>query len=137
MEQVQDVMTKDVQIVVESTKLSLAAQKMRDHDCGFLVVGDGQQIVGCVTDRDMVIRGMARELNPREHRVSDVMTRNVVTCEGHTKIVDAVRRMVNEKIQRLVVTDAKSNPIGIVSLSNLAHRRDLDDETLDVLRAVS
>lgn len=137
MQLVQDIMSKDVQMVLPSTKLVLAAQKMRDHNCGFLVVGDGTDLIGCVTDRDIVVEGVARELNPREKRVEDVMTRHLVTCKPNHKISDALRLMRDQKVHRLVAVDGNGNPVGIVSLGDLAARADLPEDVHATLRELA
>jgi len=80
--QVQDLMTQCVETVRENDSLRDAAWKMKDADAGFIPVtnGDGQ-VVGVLTDRDIVMRAVAQGTTPKELRVSDVMSSDVVTCQ--------------------------------------------------------
>lgn len=137
MELVQDVMSKDVQMVLPNTKLYLAAQKMRDHNIGFLVVADGNDVVGCVTDRDIVVNGVARRLDPGEKRIEDVMTRHIIACKPHQKVSEAIRLMRDQKVHRLIVLDADGNPVGVVSLRDLAYRTELSEDLSEALRELA
>lgn len=137
MQLVQDVMTKDVQMVLPSTKLTLAAQKMRDHNCGFLVVGNGAHVIGCVTDRDIVLNAVTRGLDSREKRVEDVMTQHMVSCKSSHKLTDAFRLMREQRVHRLVVLDGDGNPVGVLSLGDLAARTESRQEVYDTLKVLA
>lgn len=60
-----EIMTKDVQVIHPDETLQMAAQKMRDHDIGFLPVCEGDRLVGTVTDRDLALRGVAAGINSK------------------------------------------------------------------------
>ena len=122
--QVQDLMTKCVQTVSESDRLQEAAGKMKDSDAGIIPVTDGGgQVIGVVTDRDIVVRAIAQGKNPQELHVSDVMSCEVVTCRPDCPIEDAVSTMRERQIRRLVVTEEHlRNTVGVVSLGDIAAR---------------
>ena len=130
MQYVKEVMTKEVKIVDENLPLARAAQIMKDLDIGFLVVGNGSGAVGCLTDRDITINGVARGFDPNQHTVSEVMTTNLLTCESGTKITEATRRMQEHKVKRMVVTDSDDNIVGVFSLGDIASRSEVKPEEL-------
>jgi CBS domain-containing protein len=74
---IKDAMCRDVKIIRPDTPIAVAARLMRDCDCGYLTVGEDDRLKGAVTDRDIVVRGLAEGLNP-DAPVSDVMTDRIV-----------------------------------------------------------
>ena len=137
MQIVREIMTRGVETVNESMPLVRVAQKMRDCNIGFLAIGNGHNLIGCVTDRDIVINAVARGLNPMNHRVSEVMTHHLVTCDQNMKVSDVAKLMQDQKIYRVVVTDERKNPVGVVSFGDLSHRSDESTNVEAVLREVS
>lgn len=136
MEYASDIMTKGVEMIHEETTLKLAAQKMKDNNIGFLVVGDGAQATGCVTDRDLVIQAMARGLDANQHVVSEVMTPHILSCKVNTKVKDIIDQMRENKIYRILVTDTKDNPVGVVSFGDIAARAE-ESVPIDSLSEIS
>lgn len=133
-----EVMTRGVEMVHESTRLDLAARKMKDQNIGFFVVGNGTKPTGCVTDRDLVIGAMARGFDPKQHVVSEVMTRHLLTCEEKTKLTKVIDLMKEHKVYRVVVTDANGDPAGVITLGDLATRVSEDEVRVEkALRSVS
>ena len=100
-----------------------AAHRMAEYDVGTLVVLGGSRAVGMVTDRDIVIRCVAKKLDPDQTRVSDIMTAPVQSVSEDTPIEDAISRMASVATRRLVVTGDGDGVVGILSL----------DDVLDVL----
>ncbi|MEO8924882.1 MAG: CBS domain-containing protein, partial [Caldimonas sp.] len=74
MTRIADIMTRSVAVVRRDETLQAAAQRMRDMDVGALPVVDGKALAGMLTDRDIVIRGVAEGMVAQESLVSDVMT---------------------------------------------------------------
>lgn len=137
MEYARDIMTRNVEIVHESTKLNVAAKRMKDKNIGFLVVGNGAIPIGCVTDRDLVISGMAKGFDPCEHSVSEVMTHNILSCESSTKVDKVIDLMKEHKVYRVLVTDANKKPVGVVTLGDLASRTKEEVPIHRALREIS
>lgn len=77
-------------------------------------------MVGIVTDRDIVLRGMAQRRDPAGTRVKDIMSRDVLTCPEDTSLEDAARIMEEKKVRRVLVTDSSGRTVGILSLGDIA-----------------
>jgi len=118
--QLKDVMTRDVEVIAPDATLTEAAQKMKALNVGPLPVCDGERLLGMLTDRDITVRATAAGQSPREVRVRDVMTRDVVYGFEDQDVGDAVRLMEQRQIRRLVVLNRDQKLVGIVSLGDLA-----------------
>ncbi len=105
--------------VQSSATLSEAARLMRDHDIGMLPVLEGSRLIGIVTDRDIVVRGMAQGAG--DGRVETVVTRDVVIARPDDDAMDVARIMSQSDIRRLPVFDA-DRLVGVVSVGDLAVR---------------
>jgi CBS domain-containing protein len=133
---IKDIMTRGVETVSPQTTLQEAAARMKTLDVGPLPVCDGDRIEGMVTDRDIVVRGIAEGRDPRTTKVSDVMTRDVATCKESDDVKVAARTMKDKQIRRLLVVDDKQKVSGIVSLGDVAVEGN-DKMSGDVLEKVS
>jgi CBS domain-containing protein len=99
-----------------------AAQRMADHEVGTLVVvgaGHPNQAVGIVTDRDIALRCVAGRFDPGETPISELMSTPVHSVDEHTPVEDAVARMADLGIRRLVVTGEENSVVGILSLDDI------------------
>lgn len=118
-----DVMKREIQTVREEDSVHRAAEKMTLGNIGFLVVCDeARKAIGTLTDRDIVIRVVTKELSPAACRVGDVMTPQVVACRADDKLSLAERFMAQHQVSRLVITDESGAVAGVVSLSDVAER---------------
>ncbi|HEU4657324.1 MAG TPA: CBS domain-containing protein [Capillimicrobium sp.] len=123
---VNEVMTHDPVVVQPSSPLTDAARFMRDSDVGDVLVADGGELKGIVTDRDIVVRAIADGRDPSSTKVGDVVTEPVTTVTPDQSASDAARIMREKDVRRLpVVQDGR--PVGIVSIGDLAV--ELDDES--------
>lgn len=120
---VRDVMTDNPRTLPSSAPLSDAAREMRDADIGSVIVMEGGSICGIVTDRDIVVRAVARGMNPLETPLSAVCTREPATISPEQDLDDAVNLMRMRGIRRLPVEE-DGRPVGIVTLGDLAVERD-------------
>ena len=134
---VKDVMTRAVEVVRPETTLQEAATKMKSLNVGSIPVTDGDRVMGIVTDRDIVVRGIAEGRDPRTTRVQDVMTHDVVSCTVDDDVKDVARLMKQHQIRRLVVVDDGKRLAGIVSLGDIAVDTGDDKMSGDVLEKVS
>lgn len=115
---VESVMESDLVTCRRTTKLTEIAQLMRDHDIGdVLVVDTDNQLEGIVTDRDLVVRGIASGSD--QLTADDVMTAQLATVESLSPRVTAAELMAKKAIRRLPVVDA-GRLVGIVTLGDLA-----------------
>jgi CBS domain-containing protein len=116
-----NIMTGSIQTVAPGASLAEAAKKMASGDIGSLpVCGDGRRVLGIITDRDITVRAVARGLDPNHTCVQEVMTKDVLSCSVDSEVEDACQLMERRQVRRLVVTDGKDAPIGIVSLGDIA-----------------
>ena len=134
---VEDVMVRNVQTIDAAMNLTQAAQRMRDANVGVLPVVDGGRLRGIVTDRDLVIRGMAGGADPSTMRVSDVATHSLVAARGDWPLKRAMDTMSSHQIGRLPVIDDHDRVVGMVTLSSLALRSPQQTEALDTAKEVS
>jgi CBS domain-containing protein len=118
-----DVMTREVRFVSPEDSLHEAARSMAEGGVGALPVCDGGRLVGMVTDRDIVVRSVARGEEPRVVRVADAMTYDVECCSEDASLDEVGRRMAERQVRRIVVLDGGKNIVGIVSLGDLARGR--------------
>jgi CBS domain-containing protein len=123
-QRVSEVMTPDPVAMEAGTDLFTAAQALRDNDIGDVVVtkSDGT-LCGIVTDRDLVVRGMAEGLDSMSATLDDVCSHQLVTVGPEEAIAVAVKTMEDNAIRRLPVVD-DGNLVGIVSIGDLAIERD-------------
>jgi CBS domain-containing protein len=116
---VREVMKKTVVTCKEKDSLKHCADLMRDWKIGMLPVVDGkQQLVGILTDRDLVVRGMA-ESRPLSTEVKDLMTKRLITCRQEDELWFAEERMAAERKSRIVVVDDSRHVVGVISLSDI------------------
>jgi len=119
--QVKDVMTRGAECISPDDSLHQAAQKMKSLDVGPLpVCGEGDRLVGMLTDRDIVIRAVAEGRDPKTVKVRDAMTEGVCYCFEDDDVSEAAEQMKNKQIRRLVVLNRDKRLVGIVSLGDLA-----------------
>ena len=118
--QVKEIMTPDVEFVTTDTTLEKTAERMRDLNVGELPVVLGEEAVGVITDRDIVVRAVAHGLVPQAAKVTEAMTEVVFACSHEDDIEKAAEIMANRKIRRLLVMDAGGKMSGVVSLGDVA-----------------
>jgi len=116
---VKDVMTPRPTAVSGDEMVVEAARKMLGDDVGSLPVIDGDQLVGMVTDRDVVLQVVAKDRDPRKVTVSEVCSDKPVTAQADEPLDDALQRMAAQQVRRLpVVTDGKL--VGILAQADIA-----------------
>jgi len=115
--------TRKVIIASRNTSIGKAAKLMREHHAGDIVVTEesGGKVVpiGIVTDRDIVIGILARELSPEGLSVGDIMAEGLVTAKSRDGVFETIQLMRTEGIRRAPIVDATGALVGIVSLDDL------------------
>jgi CBS domain-containing protein len=124
---VAQVMTRDVRSMMPSDNLQRAAQAMEELNVGAIPVCDGGgKVVGIVTDRDIIVRGVARGRPADRTPLSDVMSAPV-ECVYEDDALEAVcERMQGQQIRRVAVLDSDDRLVGIVSLGDVATKADVE-----------
>jgi len=133
-ETVREVMTDRVVTVPSTASLMDASRAMADHDIGDVIVVDDGNVSGIVTDRDIVVRAIAKGSAPKTTRVSEVLSGQVQTLGPDASIGEAVRMMTEGAIRRIPVVEG-GRPVGIVSIGDLAVERDADSALADISAA--
>ncbi|CCF00501.1 CBS domain-containing protein [Sinorhizobium fredii] len=119
---VSEIMTRDVHLVTPNDSIRDVARQMAENDIGFLPVEDHDRLVGMVTDRDIVVRGVADGLDPQA-KVRDVMTTDVKYCFEDEEVDDVARNMGDIQVRRLPVVNRDKRLVGIVSLADAAREQ--------------
>ncbi len=96
-----------------------ATHKMNRHRIGSLIVMDNGQIVGILSERDILTRVVQEEKHPRQVKVSDAMTRDIIVCRPDTSLEDASAIMMNRRVRHLPVCDDEGHILGLVSIGDL------------------
>ena len=134
---IKDVMTDPAIVVSEDTTIEETAKVMRRYNIGSLpVVNDRDELCGMITDRDIVIRNIARGMDAKIHKVGEIMSRNVVVTTPETDTVNTTVIMSRDKVRRLPVLD-KNRVVGVVALGDLAVCNNLMYETGKTLCEIS
>src|SRR5438309_138001 len=120
--QVKDVMTKGAEVVRPDATLQEAANKMKSLDIGPLPVCDGDKIIGMLTDRDITVRATAEGLDPKQTRVREVMSKELITCLEDQDVKEAAELMQSKQIRRVPVLSRDKRLVGMLSLGDLAQR---------------
>ena len=119
---VSDIMTRDVHLATPNDTIRDVARQMAENDIGFMPVEDHDRLVGMVTDRDIVVRGVADGLDPQA-KVRDVMTTDVKYCFEDEELDDVARNMGDIQVRRLPVVSRDKRLVGIVSLADAAREQ--------------
>jgi CBS domain-containing protein len=120
---IKEVMSRDVILASPRQTVSEVAQMMAERDIGFMPVGDHDRIVGMVTDRDIVVRGIAAGKGPSTP-ISEVMTQDVKYCFEDEDIDHVVTNMGENQVRRLPVMNRNKRLVGVVTLADAALEHD-------------
>ncbi len=134
---VKDIETPDPEVIRPDDTLAQAARKMRDLNIGLLPVCDGEQLLGTITDRDIVIRAIAEGWNPTTAKVRQCMTAEVFCCFEDQNIKEAASLMEEKQVRRLPVLNDQKRLVGIVSLGDVAVRTGKERLAGEILERVS
>lgn len=123
-ERVEQLMSRTVATCRPDDRLNAAAQIMWDRDCGVVPVtepsGDGERVVGMLTDRDVCMAAYTQGGCLADLVVSSAMSRAVESCAPTDTLRDALRRMAAARVHRLPVIDASGQLMGLLSLADVA-----------------
>lgn len=133
---VAELMTRGVHVMAPDDSLDLAARLMDDLNVGAMPVCQEERLLGIVTDRDIVVRGIARNRPVDRTPVSDVMSQPVRFCFDDQPVNEVLPEMRQAQIRRLPVLDRRRRLVGMLSLADLATKAD-PQAAAAVLAAVS
>lgn len=132
---IKDIMTTNIETCSLLDNVYEVAVKMKEWNVGAIPIVDGESLVGMITDRDIVIRGVA-EKHPGSTKVEDIMSKDMVTVKSDCSTQEAAKIMAKNQIRRLPVVEA-NRLIGIVSLGDFAIHELTDDQAKIALTEIS
>ena len=136
MKSVSNIMTRNVRVVSPSDSVIRAAQAMEELNVGAVPVCDGQRLVGMLTDRDIVVRGVAQGMADVDTKVSEIMSREVKWCLQDQPVDEVLGVMSQHQIRRMPVVDAQHQLVGIVSVGDIATKAE-ESPVADLLSEIS
>ena len=124
---VKDVMHKGVDWVSPDTPVIELAKLMQAHDIGCIPIGEEDRLIGMVTDRDIVCKGLANKtFNAARATARDVMTTGIHCCREDDDLTKAVHHMETLKVRRLPVINKSKRMVGMVSLGDVGQFAPVD-----------
>jgi CBS domain-containing protein len=133
---VHEVMTERPRAVTPQTPLNEVAEVMDSEDVGAVPVVDGDRLVGIVTDRDIVVRAIAKGKDPRGMPAAEVSSRELVTVSPDDNLSDALELMARYQVRRLAVTAEDERLVGVVSQADVA-LEGKDKDTGELVQGIS
>jgi CBS domain-containing protein len=135
MEKIRDIMTDNVECCTLLDNVFEVAVKMKELNVGAIPIVDQEKLVGMITDRDIVVRGVAQK-HPGSTKVEDIMSSKLVTITADATSQEAAKLMAEHQIRRLPVVEG-DKLVGIVSLGDFAIRKLTDDQAKEALTEIS
>ena len=132
---VRDVMSSNVRLVGADDSIKSAAEAMEADDIGAVVVVDEGRVRALVTDRDIVVRAIARGLDPEATPVWEIASTDLVAVAGNAPVTEAVKIMRDRALHRVLVFNDEQALAGVVTLGDGAVERDPDSPLADITRA--
>jgi CBS domain-containing protein len=136
MQQLKDVMSRDVKMVTPETTIREAAQQMRDGDFGMLPVAENDRMVGAISDRDIAVRAVADDKGP-ETPVRDVMSPGICWAYEEDSVERAAQLMSERQVRRLPIVNKAKRLVGIVSLGDFAVETEEIEPAAEALSGIS
>lgn len=135
--QVQEIMTSNAETINSDANLVEAAQKMKMLEVGALPVWETDELVGMITDRDIILRAIAEGKDPSSTYINEIMTQEVFTCLEDDDIHDAAEMMEKNSIHRLLVLNSNNEAVGFVSLADFAVKSRDERLAWEILEKIS
>jgi CBS domain-containing protein len=117
---VREIMTPNVECIGPDTGAIDLAQKMKTLDVGFLAVCEGDRLIGTVTDRDIVIRGIASGSDIKTVTARDVMTPDAFWCSEDDNVKDVAQKMRDKGVRRMLILNEGKRLAGVVSIGDIS-----------------
>ena len=134
---VKEVMRPRADVINEDHTVEEAAKMMAKGDYGSLPVERDDKMVGMITDRDIVIRVVARGLDPADTKVSECMTEGINYCYEDDDVAVVGQSMISFKVRRMPVINRSKRLVGMLSLGDIANRAQNKNLSHDILSHVS
>jgi CBS domain-containing protein len=134
---IRDLMTSDPKVVEPDRPVAEAAKLMKQEDVGIVpIVDDQNHLVGTITDRDITVRLVAEEKDPKSTTVSEIASQSPITVDPQQDLDEALRLMAQHQVRRLPVVEEDGKLVGIVAQADVA-REGEDARTGEVVEQIS
>lgn len=131
-----EIMTKNVTTVSPEMSLEDVAVMLRDGDVGSMPVVENNKLIGIVTDRDIVVRGIA-EGKTNDAKINEVMTAEVFSVKPDDFVFEAIRMMGDKQVRRIPVVDESGALAGIIAMADVALETEDEREIAETLEEIS
>lgn len=135
MDNVEQIMSKDIIAVEAEESLLKAARLMKENNIGFLPVVKEEHLVGVITDRDIVVKGLAEKMGIEE-KVSNIMTKECIAVESGVSLEEAMDIMAEHQVRRLCVIE-NEEIVGVCAIGDIARHHEWIKETGEALSNIS
>jgi CBS domain-containing protein len=116
-------MTKKPVTLKEENNVLSAVKEMQEYDCSFLpVVDDNQNIQGIVTNRDIIVKAIAKDKDLSKMPITDIMSKNIICCEEEDSLQQAISQMSRHNIRRILVKNNTGELSGILSIIDVINK---------------
>jgi len=136
MVKIRKLMVKDVITMPLDASVYEATKTMNKKRIGCVVVAYNGGIVGILTERDLLERVLEECKDPKETKISDVMTRKVIVGDPDMELVEATRLMFDNQVKKLPVVEG-NQLLGLVTLTDIARATSVDQDTLELVEKLS
>lgn len=134
--QCHEIMTKNVTTGTRGMTLQEVAKVLRDGDMGSLPIVENSTLIGIVTDRDIVVRGIA-EGKESSAKIEEVMTAEVFSVKPDDYVFEAIRLMGDKQIRRIPVVSENGELAGIIAMADVALETEDEREIAETLEEIS
>jgi len=117
---VREIMTTNVECVAPDAGVTDLASKMKTLDVGFIAICENDRLVGTVTDRDIVIRGIAGGKNISTCKARDIMTKDIFWCFEDQEVKDVAKQMSEKEVRRMLILSQNKRLVGVVSIGDIS-----------------
>jgi len=117
---VREIMTTNVECVSPETNAVELSQKMKTLDVGFIAICEHDRLVGTVTDRDIVVRGIAGGHDLNTGTARDIMTQDIFWCFEDDDVKDVAQKMSAKEVRRMLILNQERRLVGVVSLGDIS-----------------
>ncbi len=131
-----EIMTRSVTTATRETSVRDAAILMRDGDMGAMPIVENGKLVGIVTDRDIVVRGVA-ENKSSDAPIGDVMTAEIFSVGEDDFVFEAIRLMGDKQVRRVPITNKTGELVGIIAMADVALETEDEREIAETLEEIS
>jgi CBS domain-containing protein len=129
---VEEAMIKNVVTLQQDVSAYDAVKLMNENRIGCLVVLQYGQVVGIITERDMLERVLEKCKNPKETNITEIMTKRVIVGKPDMQLAEVAKLMFEKKVKKLPIVEG-NRLVGLVTLTDLARIANLDEKTMELI----